>query len=178
MWYPVGHANACLCPSLDGYRTRHPHRRTPFVRCLHPASLPDPVGQCQRPDAHGDRPPPRLHGTLRPQRHSRLCHPRARLPEGEVLPPAQRPARVGRLLRGPVASFAAPKPACLWQTPQHLDAAPGGPGLSRPRLDAPPVESGDDPPGHPTSGRLLAARQALDHQPRPRLRAKKKRATD
>ena len=163
---------------LDSQRASAPAKRAPVGRCLHPASLPDPVGQCQRPDAHGDRPPPRLHGTLRPQRHSRLCHRGARLPEGEVLPPAQRPARAERLLRGPVASFAAPKPACLWQTPQHLDAAPGGPGLSREGLDAPPVESGDDPPGHPTSGRLLEAGQALDHQPRPRLRAKKKRATD
>src|SRR5438477_614673 len=30
------------------------------------------------------------------------------------------------------------------------------------------------PPGRPPPGRLLAAGQALDHQPRPRLRAKKK----
>src|SRR5262249_56646140 len=57
---------------------------------------------------------------------------------------------------------------------QPLADAPGGPGRTRPGRDAPPVEPGDDSPGQPTSGCLLAAGQALDHQPRPRLGAKKK----
>src|SRR5262249_23651651 len=104
----------------------------------------------------------------------RLCRRRARLPEGEVFSAPQRPARVGRCLRRPLASSAAPDPAHLWQAAQHLDVAPGGPGLSREGLDAPRLESRDHPPGLPASGRVLAAGQALDHQSRPRLRAKKK----
>lgn len=162
---------------LDFHRASASPREAAFGRCLHPAPLPDPVGQCQRSDAHPDRTPPRLHGTLRSQRHPCLCQRGTRLPSGEVLPAAQCPAGAGHRLRRPVASPTAPGSPCLWQAPQHLDARPGGPGLSRPGLDSPRFEPRDDPPGHPASGRFLAASQALDHQPRSRLRAKKKRGT-
>src|SRR5262249_35074581 len=94
--------------------------------------------------------------------------------EGEVLASPQRPAPPGRCLRRALAPPVAPEPTGLRQSTQHLDVGPGGPGLPRPGLDAPGVEPGHHPPGHRASGRVLEAGKPLDHQPRPRLRAKKK----
>jgi hypothetical protein len=45
-------------------------------------------------------------------------------------------------------------------------------------LDAAPSQRGGHPPGPAAFRHPLEAGQALDHQPRPGLRAKKKRATD
>jgi len=163
---------------LDPRRTPAPTRGPALGQCLHAAPLPDPAGQCQRPDTGPDRSPPQLHGALRPQRHPRFCHPGPGLPQGEVFSPSQHPAGVGCRLRRTVASSAPPESAPFRQTPQHLDAHSAGSGLSRQGLDPPPVEQRDHPFGHPPLGRLLATGQALDHQSRPGLRAKKKRGTD
>src|SRR5206468_3122993 len=64
----------------------------------------------------------------------------------------------------------APKPPNLRAVAQHLDAGPGGPGLPRQGLDPTRAQPRGHPPGHPPPGSLLAAGQALDHQPRPSLR--------
>lgn len=161
----------------DSRRAGTPPARSPFDGRLYLASLPDPAGQCVGPSPRFDRPQPRLHAAFRPQCHPRLRGRRVGLSEGEVLPSPQRPTRAGCRLRRTLASPVAPESAGLRQAPQHLDVGPGGPGLPRQRLGAPRAEPRHHPPGHPAVGRFLATRQALDHQPRPRLRAKKKHAT-
>src|SRR5262249_14710954 len=66
----------------------------------------------------------------------------------------------------------APQPPRLRQTRRPLDAGVGGRG-ERGRGDcAHARERGDDPPDLAAPGHWLEARQALDHQPRPRIRPK------
>src|SRR5262245_6901318 len=163
-----------FCSHPDTNRATTPPARVALGGCFHPAPLPDRVGQRQRSNAGCHRPHPRLHPRDRPQHHPRLRGRRTDRPEGEVLASPQRPPHARCGFRRALAAPVAPEPPSLRPTPQHLDVELGGPGLLRPGLDAPRVEPGHHPPGHPASGRFLAAGQALDHQPRPRLRAKKK----
>src|SRR5205814_4391 len=100
--------------------------------------------------------------------------PGHRVPPGEILPASDRPAAVGRRLRRAPAPPLASEPPYLRPGPQHLDFDAAGPGLPRQGLHAPRPQHRGRPPSHQAPGRQLAAGQALDQQPRPRLRAKKK----
>src|SRR5262249_49963548 len=74
--------------------------------------------------------------------------------------------------RAPARALA-PQPPRLRQTRQPLDPGVGGRG-EQGRGDCPHArERGDDPPDLAAPGRGLAARQALDYQPRPGIRPKK-----
>src|SRR5262249_42308125 len=164
------------------YLRSHPHRRRAATvadrpalpRRLHLTPLPDPPRQRGRSGSRPHRPQPRLYGPLGPRRRPCLRPRGAGLLAGEVLAAPQRPAPAGHRLRGAAAAPAAPEPARLRQAPRHLDVGPARSGLLREGLDAPSAQHRDPPPGHPPPGGFLAAGQALDPQPRPRLRAKKK----
>src|ERR1700719_807789 len=156
---------------LDRWRTPATPGRVALGRWLYPAPLPNPAGQCLRAKAAVDRPQLGLYRPVRPQRHPRLPGRGPGLSPREVLPPHQRPAAVGCRLRRQPPRPAAPQPPDLRPAPQQLDPGAGGPGLPRARLDPTAPQHRSPALGHPAPGRLLAAGQTLDHQPRPRLRA-------
>src|SRR5262249_32975449 len=112
----------------DRHRPPTPPARVALVGYLHPAPLPDFVGQRRRANAGCHRPPARLHGHHRAERHPHLRGGRTHLPEGEIFASPQRPPSARRRLRRTLASLAAPESTLLRPTPQHLDVGPGGPG--------------------------------------------------
>src|SRR5262249_15065702 len=130
--------------------------------------------QRPRPVPPTHRPQSRLRQGDRAQRPPRLPGRGPRLPPGEVLPSPLRPAFPDRGPRPSPGRRAAPQPTPARQEDQLVDARPRGRGLVRPALDAPRALRRGHPPGLAASGHLLATGQALDHLPRPRLRAKKK----
>src|SRR5262249_28423782 len=125
----------------------------------------------------GLRPPPLQPPSRvrrRPHRHPSLPPRPPRLLAGKVLPPPFRPPLPGPALYRAADRPVAPQPASGGQARRHLDAQPGGRGLPRQRLDPAAADWRGRPPGPEAPGHPLAPRQALGHQPRPRLRAKKK----
>src|SRR5262249_6944266 len=68
----------------------------------------------------------------------------------------------------------APQSAPVPQGYQPVDLGPGGRTVPHPRLDAAPAVGRGHSLGAQTPGHPLEAGQALDQQPRPRVRAKKK----
>src|SRR5439155_7783362 len=136
--------------------------------------LPNLVGQRRRRLPNGPGPSAALLGTHRPQRRSRLGPRGPGVPAGEILPARYRPALPGRTVHRPAEGSVASQPPSLRQTDEPVDLGSGRRGLPRQRLDATAPHARSHPRGLETSGHPLAARQALDHQPRPRLPAKKK----
>src|SRR5262249_53502512 len=131
------YASTTLYPCPDPRRAGAAPSWVAVGRRLHPAPLPDLVGQRRRPKAPAHRRQPGLLGGHRPQRHHRLPRRGAPLPGGEVLPAQDRPAaaRPGPPRRAVPA--AAPEPPPGRPAAQHLDAGPGRAGLLRARLDPP-----------------------------------------
>jgi hypothetical protein len=170
------YANSHLCSHVDCCRAPAVPGGLTLRRCLYLAPLSNPLGQCRWATPAGHCPQPRLYVSLGPQRHSRLPRRRLGLLGEKILTPEERAAALGRGLRRTATRLVAPKPTHARQTPQHLDAGAGRRGVPPAWLDAPRAQHREHSPGHPAPGRFLAAGQALDHQPRSRIRAKKKPA--
>src|SRR4029079_15712405 len=68
---------------------------------------------------------------------------------------------------------AAPEPADLRQADLAVDAGPCGRGQRRAGADRRARQRRDDPPDAQAAGHRLEARQAVDHQPGPGVRAEK-----
>ena len=167
-----------VCSTFDRLRAAAASGRFAFPRCVYLAALPDPPGQCPTPDAATDRPQPRWRSLVGPPCHPHLPQGRHGLLARKVFPTDDRQTPAGhracRAAQGPVAPIA-PHPG---QAHQPVEPAPGRHRLFRTRLDAAPAQRRGYPPGPEAVRHPLEAGQTLDYQPRPRLRAKKKRATD
>src|SRR5262249_29171216 len=84
------------------------------------------------------------------------------------------PALPRRPLHRAAEGPAAPQPATPRQAHRAVDVGVARRGLPRPRLDPAAAHRRGDPRGAEAAGQPLAAGQAVDPQPRPRRRAKKK----
>jgi hypothetical protein len=141
---------------------------------VHPAALPDPAGQRARAAPRADCPATELRHPERAPCHSCLAHPRASLVTRPIPPSQAHPRRARRRAVAGGAARTAPR---LGQSPPHVDPAWGRGGLLGTGPDALPGQHRDDSPSAQAGGRELAARQALDHQPRSPVRLKKSSAT-
>src|SRR5438876_54699 len=173
MWYTRGYENTHLCSTIYQRRTAANPGGIAFVRCLRVASLPDPVGLCSWATSPRDSVPAGLRRPNCAQRDPWLqcggaCRPAPRF----FAPPSAAHHLLGR--RSPAFERpAASQPPRFRQGPQHLDLGTGRPGQFR---------AGDHllrglrrkrAPSPQTLGNQLEASQALDHQPRPTVPAKK-----
>ena len=163
-----------LCFFPDRGPTTAPAAGPALPRRLHRPPLPDPAGQRRRaaPSAAIARNLGCAAQTVRNAIHAFAREGLACL-QAEVLPAPLGPALPGRALPSPAGPAApqpphasASRPACGRWTWSPRSASPG--------LDPAAAQRRDDPPGPEAAGRPLAAGQALDHQPRPGVRAKKK----
>src|SRR5262249_51085029 len=168
------YASTTLYPCPDPRRAGAAPSWVAVGRRLHPAPLPDLVGQRRRPKAPAHRRQRGRRGGHRPQRHPRLPRRGAPLPGGEVLPAQDRPAaaRPGPPRRAVPA--AAPEPPPGRPAAQHLDAGPGRAGLLRARLDPSAAQRRGGPPRRRPPGRPPAAGPTPAPPPRPGVRGKKK----
>ena len=176
MWYTCGHATSYLCASADGRRAAGAESGPALARRLRPAPLPDPARQ--RPRRAGARgSPSSWAATTRPcatrstpstprglaALHERLLAP---APSAAAGVPRRRAEQLRALLHRSPRDFG--QPTSLWTLDLAAEVSfaqgltPRGSRRDGPRDAA--------APGHP-----LAAGQALDHQPRPGVRAKKRR---
>src|SRR3954452_20181787 len=122
-----------------------------------------------------DRPRAALRRADRAQRHPRLQCRRPRGAGGRLVAAEERRAGAGRGGTGTAARDPAPAAARLRPRAEHLDPRPPGAGGARAGAEPDRPLGRDDPAGALAPRRGLEARQALAHQPRPGLRAKKRR---
>src|SRR3954470_17085495 len=94
---------------------------------------------------------------------------------GRLVAAEERRAGAGRGRAGAAARDPAPAAARLRPRAEHLDPRPPGAGGARARAEPGRPLGGDGPAGAAAAGGRLEAGQALAHQPRSRLRAKKRR---
>src|SRR4051794_29646714 len=94
---------------------------------------------------------------------------------GRLVAAEERRAGAGRGGTGTTARDPAPAAARLRPCAEHLDPRPPGAGGARAGAEPDRPLGGDGPAGAAAAGRGLEAGQALADQPRPRLRAKKRR---
>src|SRR4051794_10897908 len=163
-----------LCSALDRWPTASFTQRPSLPQCLHRTPLPDPPAIRRGPASVSNRPKLGLYAP-----HGASCHPRfrprtPRLSQAEVLPTPLGPSLPRRPLCRTAQRFVAPQSPAVRQAHQPLDFGPFGRRLPRQRLDAPPPECRGHPLGRQAPGHPLEKSQALDQQPRPGLRAKKK----
>src|SRR5579885_248207 len=174
MWYTRRHENTHFYPSTQRGRTAADTGRIAFVRCFCLASVPDSVGFGTRGTRPRYRPCVGLRRPNRAQRAPRLQCTRPGRLAGSILAPASLTnglhRRKGRTPQRAVAS----QPTRVRPRAQHLDVGTGGPGqlraghhlrtgLRRERASRPQAAQNQ-----------LEACQALDHQSRPAVSAKKK----
>lgn len=167
-----------VCSTFDRLRATPASGWLTLCRRVCLATLPDPPGQRPRADAAANRRQPRLPPFVGSPRHPRLPPRRHCLLAGEVLPTDDRPTGAGRRTRRVTQGVVAPVAPPLGQGHQPVDAAAGRDRLLRTRLDTTAAQRGGHPPSPEAVRHRLEAGQALDHQPRPGIRAKKKLATD
>src|SRR6266545_4389622 len=174
MCYTPPYETTDLCASVYRRRTTGPQHWAPLVRCLCAAPLPDAPRQCARPACSYHCRQSGLRRPNRPQCDPRLQYPRTRHPHPRLIPALDRPADLRCSHTRALTRDLAPEPAQLRQAHQHLDTRPGRRGqLCR----APHPASGqwrNHSPGVTSVRNALEARQALDYQPRSRLRQEKK----
>src|SRR5574341_787134 len=175
LMYNWRHETTAIHPSPDGHRAQPLGSRTAFQRCLCPASLPNPARQCprrtgtcdcaggwlQRPDRA------QCHPSVRDTRARRLLNPALQPP-----PPPTHQDRCDR--RRETARSSPPQPTQLWQAHRCLDAGTGRRSELRPGHYLGAGERRSNPQGAQAAGSALAARQAVDYQPRPPVRPKKR----
>src|SRR5262249_5324916 len=163
----------CICAFAHGRRARRRHRRLALVRCFCPAAVPDPARVGARGDPAGNPRARRLPPPDGAPRHRRLQRARPRRATPRLLAPAHDPPglrrRAGRAAAGP----AAPEPALVRQGDEPVDPAARRRGQRRPGDHPRPRQRRDGPRHLSAAGRPLEAGQALDHQPRPGVRAQK-----
>src|SRR5918995_5962968 len=172
--YPLLHETTDIRASFDRRRARDPEGGLALAECLHPAPLPDPARQRQEPKRLPDSPRPGLQPANGAQRHPRVQRegsPRG-TPAG-IAPPAHRSSglRCGGS-RGFAGDASSGSP---WIRQGYEPVDVGSRCLSELRggLDDAASERGDHP-GHSGAPRsALGVGQAVDNQPRPRVRKKK-----
>src|SRR3954452_8097524 len=142
---------------------------------VHRAPGADRAGERGGAPAPRDRPRAALRRADRAQRHPRLQCRRPRGAGGRLPAAEERRAGAGRGRAGAAARDPAPAAARLRPRPEHPDPRPPGAGGARPRAEPRRPLGGDDPAGAAAVRRGLEAGQALAHEPRSRLRAKKRR---
>ncbi|CAA9579613.1 MAG: Mobile element protein, partial [uncultured Thermomicrobiales bacterium] len=168
------HETTSLGASADGRRARGGGDGPALIRCLRPPPQSDHRRQPARRTRPADRPPPELRRADRPQRDPCL-QPGGRRGAAQALlggPPRPGGLHPGR--GGAVARPLAPQPARLRAQDQPVDARPRRRGGAPAGLDRHPGDRRDGAGDAGALGRALAARQDLDHQPRPRVRTKKR----
>src|SRR6266511_6022316 len=175
MWYTVGHASTIICPHALARRARGAGGGTALGVRLHRAACPDAARQCRRAIHHRDCPQPSLKRSDHTQRHPYLPSARPGRASTQIIPAADYPGGLhGSAARTPPRSFA-PKSAHLRQAEQRLDAPTSRRGQLRPRHYLAPGQRRNHPHRPHATRRLREASQALDQQPRSRLRQEKKR---
>src|SRR3954471_18808279 len=157
-------------------RGARPARSGPArVGRVHRAPGADRAGERRRAPAADDRARPALRHADGPQRHPRLQRQRRSGAGGRLIAAEERRAGAGRGRTGTAAGDPAPAAARLRPRAEHLDPRPPGAGGARARAEPGRPLGGDDPAGVAAARRGLEAGQALAHEPRSRLRAKKRR---
>src|SRR5205085_9833870 len=173
MWYPRRYETTYLYPTLNPGRTAPGAGRIAFVRGLRVAALPDldVIGSWRTSPQHC--PPTGLRRPDRTQRDPRLQyfwtgHPARRL----FTSPS---AAHGLHTRGSrtVERVAAPQSARVWPGSQHLDPGTGCQDQLRARDHFPRGLRRECAPSAQAAQNQLEACQALDHQPRSPIPAKK-----
>src|SRR6266567_3635685 len=169
----MGHERSYLCASFDGRQARAGGRGLALDRPIHAAAEPSRAGK--RPGQVGahDRQLPGLHEADGAQRHKLLQRARDGGAHSDGVAAARAAGRLRRGRAGAAAGDAAPEPAAVRQADRRLDAGTGGRGRLRDGDHRRARERRDGAGDPGADGRALAAGQALDHQPRPRVRAKK-----
>src|SRR5262249_25184682 len=175
MWYADEHATSHFCASADGRRAPGVDGGPALSGRLRLAPLPNPARQRPR----RARPPHRqAPGMRRPDGAGWAACVQCRRTRGPAAgllasaPPAA--AGVPRRARRAVACAAPPQSARVWPPHQSVDAGLGCPSELRRRLDAQGRQWRSHPQDLEASGHRLEARQAVDYQPRPRVRPKKR----
>src|SRR6266568_6805478 len=173
MWYNTRHENTHFYPIVDQGRTAADPGGTAFVRCLCDAPLSDLASLGARGTSPGDCPPVGLRRPDRAQCDPRIqCHGALGAARRLLAPPSA----AYQLLAGRAGApqrAAASQSARLWQRPRALDPGVGSPGQLRARHHHHPHLRRKCAPRAQTLEDQLEARQALDHQPRPAVPAKK-----
>ena len=176
--YPARHETTDLRASALGRRARGPGGRSALVRRLRPPPLPDPTRELSGRERLPHRP---LFG-LRPanRAHRREAVQRGGPQRGTaqaLFPTQERPGRLPHRTRRAVARVAPPEPEGVRQADEPLDARDSGGGESRGGPDR-RKGNGRDCAGDAREARgALDEGQAVDHEPRPRVRPKKGAAT-
>src|SRR3954452_18539192 len=168
-------APAHLCSRAER-RGARPARSGPArVGRVHRAPGADRAGERGRAPAADDRARAALRRADGPQRRPRLQRRRPRGPDGRLVAAEERRPGPGRGRAGAAPGDPAPAAARLRPRQEHLDPRPPGAGGARARAEPGRPLGGDDTAGAAAAGGRVEAGQALADQPRPRLRAKKRR---
>src|SRR4051794_2394495 len=168
-------APAHLCSRAER-RGARPARSGPArVGRVHRAPGADRAGERGGTPAADDRARLALRHADGPQRRPRLQRRRPRGPDGRLVAAEERRPGPGRGRAGAAARDPAPAAARLRPRAEHLDPRPPGAGGARARAEPDRALGGDGPAGAAAAGCRVEAGQALADQPRPRLRAKKRR---
>src|SRR3954449_6795782 len=168
-------APAHLCSRAER-RGARPARSGPArVGRVHRAPGADRAGERGRAPAADDRARAALRRADGPQRRPRLQRRRPRGPDGRLVAAEERRPGPGRGRAGAAPGDPAPAAARLRPRQEHLDPRPPGAGGARAGAEPDRALGGDGPAGAAAAGGRVEAGQALADQPRPRLRAKKRR---
>src|SRR6266487_278060 len=174
MWYTHIHETTHICPRSFPRGTAVAHRRITFLRCLCAASQPDPVGIRSRGDGPPHRAGAHLGRTNRSPCHpcvqpAGTCRPASRIEPSP--PPGDGAAR--RRDRRAVQNGVASSASRFWLRDQPVDARLAGQAVGASGLDGPARQHRDHAPDAQPLRNQLEAGQALDHQPRSVIPAKK-----
>src|SRR5574342_826091 len=173
-WNNGSHDASYVCWSPSGHAAPAAGEWAALPRCFRAPPLPDSAGQRARRTPLPACRARGLHHTNRPQRRASLPSRARGLLASPLVAPQTGCPPVGR---GPVRAAAgdlARKSACVRQAHQPLDAGAAGQGLRRAGSDSWGGQYRGDPSRPPADAGQLETGQALDHQPRPPIRRKKK----
>src|SRR6266566_5324295 len=173
MWYTRRHENTHFYPTVDRGRAAPNPGGTAFVRCLCDASLPDLASLGARGTSPGDCAPV---GLRRPDRAQ--CDPRVQYhgtlgAARRLLAPPSAPQQLLGGRAGAPQRPVAPQSPRLWQRARAVDFGVGSPGQFRAGHHRDPHLRRERAPRAGALENQLEAGQALDHQPRSVIPAKK-----
>src|SRR6266700_3735548 len=173
MWYTSRHENTHFYPTVDRGRAAPNPGGTAFVRCLCDASLPDLASLGARGTSPGDCAPV---GLRRPDRAQ--CDPRVQYhgtlgAARRLLAPPSAPQQLLGGRAGAPQRPVAPQSPRLWQRARAVDFGVGSPGQFRAGHHRDPHLRRERAPRAGALENQLEAGQALDHQPRSVVPAKK-----
>jgi hypothetical protein len=177
MWYTLSHANTFICTPALGGRAGNSGDRSPVCVRFYRTPLPDPARQCRGAGDYHHCPRPALHRANGAQCTACVPPTWAHGVATAIVTATHDSHDLRRgHLRGP-AGAVAPESPDLRQAHQPLDAGPGRRGELCRGADTATGQRRSDSGGPAPAGRVLEARQTLDHQSRSRVCAKKNGAT-